>query len=340
MKQRVVEIDITKGIFTLGMVFAHVIQFRFAGEYMLLNKISYYSNLVSFSGFYFCFGYVTWLAYLQKENIPWKSVLKTVLKCYVAFLISGIAHHVLVKGRAVDSILVFNIAGLRDIPGYSEFLISFSLVLLTAVILAPVINFSTRNKRNLIIAIVACLSTTFLPKGIVYDPIVGLFIGGAGVSYYPVIQYMPLFLFGIYIARHKIQYNYLLAGISLVAIVLFIIFQTDKHLISRFPPSAMWIIYSTALVYLYYGIAILIDKHLRVFIKPYLNAVGQNVLNYLILSNLILFTSVAIGMRSNLNSFETVGFYIVILVLLFFIQYINVDLKRTNSSLRSQNKKP
>jgi hypothetical protein len=51
---RITYLDTTKGILVLGMVLAHVIQF-FAADNAIMALFSRWTNLVSFSGFFFLF---------------------------------------------------------------------------------------------------------------------------------------------------------------------------------------------------------------------------------------------------------------------------------------------
>jgi hypothetical protein len=99
MKQRSVHIDLTKGLLTVGMVFAHVIQLLATTQIKALKEFSLLTNLVLFSGFLFCFGFAAWAAYLQWPKLPWAS---TSLKCYLAFIVSGVAYRILVNSEVAS----------------------------------------------------------------------------------------------------------------------------------------------------------------------------------------------------------------------------------------------
>jgi len=71
------EIDICKGILTVTMILCHCIQF-FGNETEGVQKIlADVINLATFSGFLFCFGYVSDIAYYRKE---WKESAGKMLK--------------------------------------------------------------------------------------------------------------------------------------------------------------------------------------------------------------------------------------------------------------------
>lgn len=337
MQQRSFYIDLMKGLLTLGMVFAHVIQLLGDGQSIILEAFSIMTNLVSFSGFIFCFGFAAWVAYLSKQNIPKASVAKTSFKCYLAFLISGFAFRVLYNAKEPSLNLALNIALLRDIPGYSEFLLTFAMVVLVAAICKTIIRLASNNINNLFLACSICIACTFLPSDHIHDPIVGQFIGGQNFAFFPVVQYFPLFLFGVFVARqNQSTISISVSVVSLVLVGIFIYLNVLNVHISRFPPSGIWVICSAGMVYIYLITAKLIMiKGARVFCS-YLNVVGQNVLFYLIISNLVLFVAQSFIGNSKLNAGQVISFYCFLMMFIFFLQYILVDLKRANQSINQK----
>lgn len=59
-------IDIMKGILTIMMISCHLL-YQTVQNPGLFNE---YVNLTTFSGFLFCFGFVAYVAYFQKYDIP------------------------------------------------------------------------------------------------------------------------------------------------------------------------------------------------------------------------------------------------------------------------------
>jgi hypothetical protein len=323
MHERSIEIDMTKGILTTGMVLAHVVQFLHSGSNEILNWISLITNLVSFSGFFFCFGYAVWIAYLQnRAHIPWASVLKTTLKCYSAFVISGVGYLALVKSQPLSLDLIIRVCFLRLIPGYSEFLISFSLITLFACIFSKSFHAVTNNAKNLAITITVLLGFTILPKEIDIDPVIGLIIGGSKFAYFPIIQYSPLFLLGVYFARHGKSYNWRYIVLSFLAAIAFLYATATNRHISRFPPSAAWILFSAGMVYLYYCAGYVLSKYSPFAIKIYFVHVGQNVLSYLIISSMVLFVSAALGLSHSLDFTGAAIYYVTLMIGIFFFHFI------------------
>jgi hypothetical protein len=329
---RNIEIDLMKGLLTVGMILDHSIQF-ISEKSFVMTGLAQLVNLASFSGFLFCFGYANWAAYLTKPMLPWPRILQTAFKCYVAFVISGLCYRFLVDKYPADPKTLWNVIFLNDIPGYSEFLISFSLITLFAALLAPVLRlFCASAGAALALSAVFGL-TTFLPHKIGYPPQIGLFLGGTGFSYFPVLQYFPLFLGGVFFARHRMQFNARWLAFGLAGTAGFMLLALTKHGPSRFPPSLLWIVCSMGIVSLYGVLARGIASRMHGFPLKYLNAVGNNVLFYLLISNLVFFTAHNLGIVHTLSAAKTIGFDLVLLLVLLYFQSIVVDLTRSNRSL-------
>src|SRR5437867_3099142 len=127
---RVTYIDTMKGLLILGMVLAHTYQI-YGARTPLFTWFSELVNLVSFSGFFFCFGYACQLAYLGKERLPVRRVLTTALKILAGFYVSAFCFEQFMdRGLTRGSFLA--IVCLVKLPGLSEFLAAFVLVLLVS----------------------------------------------------------------------------------------------------------------------------------------------------------------------------------------------------------------
>jgi hypothetical protein len=124
---------------------------------------------------------------------------------------------------------------------------------------------------------------------------------------------------------------YLIAAAA--GVLLYTLFIAFALPLNRFPPSVGWILCSAGIFFVYYGFARIVHTQFPNLVHRYLNAVGQNVLLYLLLSNLILFTSYALGLNGKLNIAETLIFYIILMLFILFMQFIVVDLNRTNQSM-------
>ena len=335
MNTRNNEVDILKGILTIGMVFAHTVQILEGSNNPILKAASILTNLVSFSGFLGCFGFACWMAYLSKESIPWKKVIPTTLKCYLAFVLSGIAYRYFVSGANADFTLFRRVLALRDIPGYSEFLIAFSLITLSSVLLAPFLRFLVFDVRRVaFFSLIILFLSQILPKTLRYDPFVGLFLGGSGFAYFPVLLYSPIFVLGAWVARSKHQYNLIAMVVSMAGVLAFVVLTLKHHPINRFPPGAIWVICSSSMVYIYYGVARFIAHKSPRWIRLYLNSVGQNVLLYLLATNIALFLCCALGLQHPFTAGKTITTFFLLMGVIYFFQFISIDLQRANKSLQ------
>lgn len=311
--RRSIHIDIMKGLLTIGMILAHVWQLLGNGQQWVLNQFSLLINLVSFSGFLFCFGFAVWYAYFSKPNVPYKSMFKVIMKCYAAFVISGIGFRVLFESAPFSIQILKDIVLLRDIPGYSEFLLSFSLVLSICVLLKRVILLIVSNNTLLLLIIMLCLSFAFLPPNQQYDPILGLLVGGVGFAYFPVAQYFPFFILGIVFAKRHYLFNRLLFILATVNMILSVSLFQYYGEVRRFPPELLWILGSWSCVYVYFLLAKWLELKLPQPLIIYLTYLGRHVLFYLVFSNLVLFTVHHLIQPERLVTWQVFVFYLLLM---------------------------
>ncbi len=223
---RVRRIDILKGILTLQMILAHCIQFYVdLGRNPVALHISDYINLTTFSGFLFCFGYASHLAYFRKE---WKEtagrIFKNALRLLAAFYISSFCYVVFVEKIPLRLDLALEILLLKRLAGWSEFLFSFALVMLLAGILFPL--HQEKCKWGLpVMAALSILTCLVLQPGtgrfIAVDKgsgasFAGSLAGGIEGAYFPVIPYGIYFLAGIWFARKQAGFRKIIFALACV----------------------------------------------------------------------------------------------------------------------------
>jgi hypothetical protein len=325
---RITYLDTTKGIFVLVMVLVHVITF-FAVDHTIMTLFSTFASLACFSGFLFCFGYASYLAYLRKENIPKQRMIKNSFKILVAFYISGISYRLFVND-SFNFYEILNIVLLFDIPGYSEFLLSFFLVILFSVIFSGYIREAILNKWLFLFSISLCLAFTFIDYSLVNIPQVGLIIGTTQYPAFPVIQYFPLFLLGAFFAHRQVTFSWMytaLAGFAIIEFITIALIQAGVP--SRFPPSASWILGSFGLVYFYYIFSILIDK--IPCVAESLRNIGSNVLYWLLTSNILIFS---LTLRIDRNSLTPEKTLIIYAILVFVIYYLSTIITKPRKALQ------
>jgi hypothetical protein len=290
LNQRDISIDLFKTFLVVGMVSAHVIQFLAQKNLTFLSPFSDYINLISFSGYLFAFGYSTYLAYFQKVcSDVWKKMLATAFKTLIAFYISGVAFRILVDRKRLFSRDFWNIILLNDVPGYSEFLLSFALVTLLALILFRPLRWLLEHRAVFWIVIALLLLTTFFPYDLVQSTQLGLLVGTRQFAAFPVLQYLPYYWLGLYFARYQIGWQPIVALGSLAFTLAFFVFAWQQGAYSsRFPPSLLWVMGAAVFLYVYYLFAKFLARKVsvyEVFLRP-----GKNVLFYLLISNILIFS--------------------------------------------------
>lgn len=127
-ENRSLTLDIMKTMLVLGMIAAHVFQLCHSGGNKLIGLFSLYINIITFSSFMFCFGCTSYIAYFAKKSPKTKKrLLRNFIRLLICFYISGFAFMYLVSQNC-NPMDYLKILILWRIPGYSEFLISFSLL--------------------------------------------------------------------------------------------------------------------------------------------------------------------------------------------------------------------
>jgi len=238
------------------------------------------------------------LAYLKK---PYMSALpgmiRTTLRAYVVFCLSGVGYRVLRENKAFAVGTVRRVMQLSDIPGWSEFLIAFAIYGLLMIVGYAVLDWLSRKPLACLAVSALCVACCELvPYGSVPTRL-ALLIGGRDFSYFPVVQYMPYFLAGMLYARGE---RHMRRGLLAVAVVASLVGAAYWHFFgfpSRFPPSWGWILLPGALV----GAVVLVSRALCALAGSWLGWIvdalcgvlghfGGASLYYLLTSNLVLFT--------------------------------------------------
>ncbi|MDX2231926.1 MAG: hypothetical protein NW220_19990 [Leptolyngbyaceae cyanobacterium bins.349] len=287
----------------------------------MMQQIWLFTGLVTFSGFMFSFGYACQLAYFGKEfQSSYKRMLMTAVKPLIAFYISGMYWRAFVdKDFSLRTLL--RILVLKDIPPFSEFLVSFSLVILVSLLFFNQIQYLMEKKSEFWIVCLLLLLTTFVPYQLININQMGLLIGTDKFPTYPVVQYFPLFLLGAYFAKHKIVRDRRVFVVSLSGLIAFLIFYLPEQVApSRFPPSLLWIMASLFLVYSYYQIARRLSTQ-RV-LNHLLSTWGKNVLFYLLISNILIFTFRGAYQPVLLHPIASFGLTVLMLLTITFLTTI------------------
>lgn len=311
-------IDIFKGLLVIGMILVHVMQFF--SDVSISSEVKYvidFGNLITFSGFVFCFGYAVQLAYLEKNFYQvYKKLIVNIVKTTLAFYISGIAFKLFIGNSPMSwdtfkGVLIFD-----DMPGWSEFLASFAYFNLITLVLFLPFKKLLENKKLFWLLVAVLFLTCLIPYEKITINQIGVLIGTKNFACFPVLQYMPFYLLGMYFKKYNIGFDirFLVGAIILSAVPTYK-YLTSDSLPGRFPPTIGWIIMSMFILYLYYVVSKLLEKY-HYILFPII-VYGQNVLFTLVFSNLLIF-----ALKAKFNNFYITGiqcFYVeaIFLVILY-----------------------
>ncbi len=218
---------------------------------------------------------------------------------------------------------------LWQIPGYSEFLLSFAMLMPWVWFLYRPMN--TICSHNSKYGGVICLSliSTWIPYKFVVIPLLGVLIGTKKFACFPLLQYSMFYFSGIYIAKRGMKISRKMLYVSFLLTGMAIAYTLVRHkLPNRFPPSFFWIILPCTPLALYW---VCLDKIKELKIiskyKRLIGIYGNNMLDYLVLSNVLIFlTQYLLG-----KSLDSVGcIMMIIAILLCCIAYTHIKLKIRN----------
>lgn len=293
-------IDVGRGLLTLLMVYCHVLQFfGDAGLFPAVSVTIDLINLTVFQTFVFYFGATAVLAYLRKpyrDALP--GMLATTFRSYGAFVISGVAFRVLRENKPFGPGTIRRVMQLTDIPGWSEFLISFTGYALLLILLFPLFRRLADKPLWALAAGAVCFAATLV---IPYDQVqpvhLALVIGGRQFAIFPVLHYMPFLLAGMVYARGGRKRYASLGIIAALCAAAGIIFRIRHGLPERFPPHWGWLALGagqTALIVLLgKGLSLLAGSGVRRIADALcrvLSHFGSRSLYYLVASNIAIFT--------------------------------------------------
>lgn len=310
-------LDTFKGILTFLMIYCHVLQFF--GDSLISPVNEFWmqaANLLVFPGFLFAFGQNVQRSYYAKtvrQAAP--RMLKNALRLYAVFVISGLGFRVLRENKPFASGTATRIMMLSDIPGWSEFIIAFSLFLLAGLLLFYPMS---KWKGPLFPAVLGTLSllTALIPYSATIDPRLQLLIGGRGFASFPLMQYLGFFCMGIALTRVREQEKPLWPLLLMAAVFSGLGLWRALSLgrmPERFPPDIGWVLlpfFPLALLYLL-GAALEkarlpVPRRLRgreglaLPLAP-LRSLGRNSMLHLLLSNLVIFTMAGRGILPQLK---------------------------------------
>ena len=282
-RTRSAELDLFKTLLVLGMIGAHVVQLLGLRLYAL-QPYADFIDLISFSGFMLAFGWGTGLSTTTQQRSAWHKLRPTLLILCAGYL-SSLAFVLLVEQRELTGGLLVEIFTARRLFGWSEFLFSFFVLYLLLAWLRPALVALASNGGTLLLAILACLLCCSVVVSVDL-PLLATLVGTTNFASFPLLPYLPWFLFGIYLGRHGLAWWHAVPAAFATAA-----FYGFSHHFGepprRFPPEPLWIIGPALWLLLYAGVARILARAFTV--PPLLTLPGRRVLTFLLVSNLIIF---------------------------------------------------
>jgi hypothetical protein len=283
--QRDLSINYLKGLLVLGMVPVHAYALLTTDRERVATFLSTFVNLLTFPAFLFAFGFLYEGVYLAR-GIRTMRVLRGAGKLLLAFAVSGVAYRFFIT-RSLDASSALKILLLIDIPPYSEFLASFFVVSLAFALGSVGFSWLVAKPMRVAVATAACFAVSFLPPPRVESATLSVFVGAHGIPCFPVVQFLPYFLLGLLFSRRRIVWMPRFAlGCAALSAAFVISFMVTRVLPERFPPKFLWLAGAAGFVYAYYLLATFLAR--RVYFRA-LDAMGENTLFYLVVSNVLLF---------------------------------------------------
>ena len=292
-------LDLFKGLLVILMSFCHVLQF-FVDRQMFpwSGNFETYINLLVFPGFVYAYGAAFALAY---PDAPFRSaaprIARSALKALGAFYLSGIGFRLLFENKPFTAGTVRRVLLLWDIPGWSEFLASFFMLSVVCGALFPLLKSLSQHPAAAAGTAAACLLFCFIPYQKVPGRLLPLLIGTDRYACFPVMQYFPYFLLGMFF--HKRQAGRQRLCLWLIAALMTVTgiarAKALGGLPSRFPPDIGWVCLSAIGVVCLHQLSLLLswagEKYLKQY-DPFRLAVsfGRSSLFYLLTVNLTVFT--------------------------------------------------
>lgn len=273
------------------MIWAHCIQILAENESYDSN-VSLYVNAVTFSGFMFAFGWASQIAYLSK---PFKSVKRNLIKNFLtllaAYYVSGFGIQIITGEEHTISSFVETIL-LIKVQSYSEFLLSFALLVLFIIILFNPIKWISESRLRIATVIFLSAASSFFPYQLVKNQLLGSIIGTYTFPCFPILQYSMFFFAGIFFRKYRVSISPMvmlgcgiLSGIGLAYRIHFGFYA------SRFPPIIFWLVLAWLPIASYTLISSKLSPRIGGGSQTYelVTTVGKHTLSFLVLSNLAIF---------------------------------------------------
>lgn len=241
-------LDIVKGLAVISMSFVHVNIFFLNQHNFILDNITKWGAISCFSAFLLISGILVGKSISKGKKPNWFKIIKRTSFIYIVYLIIGLLSWYVAEGSLTIS-EIDNIIILRELPLLSEYLVNF---LILSLLFKIGYGCFKKVSKSIVFTILLSIGIYLLGQYLYSIQLLdnvwfkGLFVGIGDYHYFPLFQYLPVYLLGVYLGRKGNDKYYIFAFISvLVGYVMFKLFNISFW--RRFPPSPLFLLESLLL---------------------------------------------------------------------------------------------
>ena len=238
-------LDIVKGLAVIMMSFVHVNIFFLNKQNLILDNITKWGAISCFSAFLLISGILVGKSINKGKKPNWFKIIKRTSFIYIVYLVIGLLSWYVAEGSLTIS-EIDNIIILYELPLLSEYLINF---LLLSLLFRIGYGFFKKVSKSIVLTMLLSVGIYLLGQYLYSIELLnnvwfkGLFVGIGDYHYFPLFQYLPIYLLGIYLGRRDERKTYIYAFISVLIGYVLLKFLNIAFW-RRFPPSPLFLLES------------------------------------------------------------------------------------------------
>lgn len=243
----------------------------------------------------------------------------------MGYYIAAIGYFVIFRGE-YDWETVKSVLLLQRFGSISEFLLAFALIPLVTILLSvPIKKYVLPSDRIFFVLIFLLLMFTFIPTDWVTSTYLALFIGSSQGIYFPVVQYYPFFLLGLYYASRNVRVGPIHLAISIFCLLVFVASYSINLTFSRFPPSFGWVVLGGGMFFLWYWVSERLE-HVRPVVSI-LAPIGANSLFFFVASDIMIF-GIGKTFRGEVGVFGATALAVILLTVIYIMMGLVRPIKK------------
>lgn len=278
-KPRFYILDLVRGVAVFLMLLAHAVYFFHARDSKFLVGIENIGNTFCFVAFLIVSGATTFVSYLcgEQDSASRYRLQKRLLVLFFSYYLIALfvlTPSLLVANGAGKLKIVFDVLLLRNLPSYTEYIVPFLIYPWLVSVFKPLFRKISGSVLRLIIVSIIFYALGYalyrLPMPAYLLPWKALIAGSDGFYRFPILQYFPVYLLGMYWGsvlslreslkeKRKFVLNLSIAFAGALIIIFYLSHYTGWDyaiLLKRWPPSIFFLLLgsflSFSVIYLFY----------------------------------------------------------------------------------------